>query len=265
MELRVHALLTGELESMLSVSLLSSWAHPDIPLEKILPYGYRNDIVRPSGSIAEGSMVPCWAWYIEGAEKKILIDTGMGSAEEVIATQSKYGADLAAVKKTEWDIVHQLQRFGLSPNDIDIVVQTHLHFDHVGNNELFDRAIFVTQRDEIPWGISPPPYGVYYYREFAPHVVGTLNRTMTIDGDWQICPGVQLVKVGGHSPGLQFVLVDTGVGKVAIASDAAYNYRNLEYDWPMGPYYRLDDVVKGFQLMKREADIVVPQHDYYFL
>ena len=84
--------------------------------------------MRPDGTIGEGSMVPCWVWYLEGGDKKILVDTGMGSAEEVINCQANYGISLAANKKPEWELALGLKEFGLTPDDIDIIVISHCHF-----------------------------------------------------------------------------------------------------------------------------------------
>lgn len=265
MKYTVHAIMTGELESMPEVSLMGGGKHPDIPWEEIKPYYYRTDIVRPDGTTSEGSMVPCWVWYLEGGDKKILVDTGMGSAEEIINCQSNYGICLAANKKPEWELELGLKEYGLTPDDIDIIVISHCHFDHIANNHLFRNAKFIVQRAELPWALSPPPYGAYFYREFSHYVRDVLDRTIAIDGDYQVAPGVKMLRIGGHSPGSAATLVDTKEGRVALAGDCMYNYRNLEFNWPQGPYYRLDELMAGYQRLKMEGDIVVPQHDYHFV
>jgi glyoxylase-like metal-dependent hydrolase (beta-lactamase superfamily II) len=56
------------------------------------------------------------------------------------------------------------------------VVHTHLHFDHVGSNEAFPNARFLVHGAELPWALSPPPYGAYYYPEFGEHVRRVLDR-----------------------------------------------------------------------------------------
>lgn len=83
MSVRIHHIVTGELESSLPVSLLNAGAHPDLPRESVLPFGYRYDIQRHDGTVTEGVMVPVPVWLIEGAERTILVDTGLGEIDEV--------------------------------------------------------------------------------------------------------------------------------------------------------------------------------------
>ncbi len=69
-------------------------------------------------------------------------------------------------------------------------------------------------------------------------------------------------KVAGHSPGLQAVAVDTTSGKAVIASDNVYDYVNWDERWPIGVYWRLDQVLAAYARYEREADIVLPNHDW---
>lgn len=261
----IHQLVTGELESSLSVSLLNSGAHPDLARESVLPYGYRHDIRRRDGSTTEGVMVPVPAWLIEGAERTILIDTGLGNIDEVSAMQSRYGVDFVAERRgSEQDLVKGLARHGVAPEDVDLVVLTHLHFDHIGNNELFPRAQFVVQRDELPQGMAPPSFCMFYYPEYSYKVADVRERLRVIDGDVQIEDGIRLVKIGGHTPGCMVVMVETELGTTCLTSDVMYNYRNLELNWPMGSFWNLPELMRGYDRLHREADVIVPEHDWQF-
>lgn len=263
MDYRIHAINTGELTSRLIDGLRNGGHHPDVSFEQIKPYGYRTEIKLGDGSIVEGKMNPCLVWYIQGGDKEILIDTGLGSSEEVNKTMSRYGISQRAVKKPEWDIVEGLKKFDLKPNDIDIVIQTHLHFDHVANNEIFKKATFLVQKDEIPLALAPPPYFSWGYpKEFACHTLNVLDQTKVIDGDFVVVPGIEILRTGGHTPGSSAVLVDTARGWVAMAGDCVYNYRNIEFNWPPGSWYRLDELLRAWQMLRSRADIVVPNHDY---
>ena len=91
--MKIHHIVTGELESSLAVSLLNSGAHPALDQSQVLPYGFRHDIKRLNGDITSGVMVPVPVWLIEGAGKTILIDTGLGEIDEVSRMQSRYGVD----------------------------------------------------------------------------------------------------------------------------------------------------------------------------
>lgn len=264
MGVRIHNIVTGELESSLNVSLLNSGATPELDREQVLPYGYRYDIKRRDGSVTEGVMVPVPVWLLEGTEKTILIDTGLGDIDEVSAMQSRYGVDFVAARSGDQDLVRGLAAHGVEPGDIDLVVLTHLHFDHVGNNELFPNARFLVQRDELPQGLRPPPFCMFYYPEYRYKVTDVLDRVIVLDGDAQIDPAVHLVKIGGHTPGCMVVMVDTDQGRVCLTSDVMYNYRNLELNWPMGSFWNLPELMRGYQRLRREADVIVPEHDWQF-
>lgn len=264
MSVKIHHIVTGELESSLAVSLLNSGAHPDVPPEERLPYGYRTDIVRRDGSVTEGVMVPVPVWLIEGADQVILVDTGLGDIDEVSAMQSRYGVDFVASRTADQDLVAGLARHGVAPEDVDLVVLTHLHFDHVGNNELFENATFVVQRDELPQATRPPSFRMFYYPEYAYKIDAVRDRLRVVDGDVQIDPAVRLVKIGGHTPGCMVVMVSTDIGTVCLTSDVMYNYKNLELNWPMGSFWDLPELMAGYDRLHREADVIVPEHDWQF-
>jgi len=69
-------------------------------------------------------------------------------------------------------------------------------------------------------------------------------------------------KMGGHSPGSSAIVVSTKMGRVSLAADLIYDYKNLEYDWPVGAYWRLDQVISGQQRLKRKTEIIIPGHDW---
>ena len=108
MALTIHHIVTGELESPVSVSLLNSGFHPEIDAESIRPFGYRNDIIRLDGTVHSGMMVPVPVWLIQGSNKNILIDTGLGEINEIARMQSKYGVDFLPARNEGQYIVKGL-------------------------------------------------------------------------------------------------------------------------------------------------------------
>lgn len=179
--------------------------------------------------------------------------------------QSRYGVDFVASRSADQDLVAGLRGHGVEPGDIDVVVLTHLHFDHVGNNELFPNATFVVQRDELPQATEPPSFCMFYYPEYAYKVDAVRDRLQVIEGDHQLDSAVRLVKIGGHTPGCMVVMVETDIGTVCLTSDVMYNYRNLELNWPMGSFWDLPDLMAGYDRLHREADVIVPEHDWKFV
>lgn len=265
MTARIHCIVTGEVESNLHIALLNGAGHPDISDDQRMPHGYPDTVVLRSGETRVGNMVPAPVWLITGGEKLILIDTGLGDVDEAMDIQARYGSDYMASRSEGQDIVGGLARHGVAPEDIDIVVLTHLHYDHVGNNELFPNARFIVQKDEIDLALDPPRFCMFYYPEFAYKLRAVQDRLDIIDGDHRIDENVALLKVGGHTPGCQAVLVKTDVGTVCLTSDLMYNYRNLELDWPTGSFWNLEQMIDGYRRVREEADVIVPQHDWQIL
>jgi glyoxylase-like metal-dependent hydrolase (beta-lactamase superfamily II) len=263
MSVRVHNILTGELESSYATSVFGApERHPLVKKEELLPYGYKERRINSDGTFEPGLMVPVPVWLIEGEEQNILIDTGLGDCEEIMRLQYRYGIDYLARKTKEQDVRVGLAAKGLKPEDIDVVVLTHLHFDHIGNTELFTKARFIVQKCEIPMLISPPRFATFYYREWSKKIVDISDRLVPIEGDLRLSKTTQLVKVGGHSPGQMAVFVQTGKGRVCIASDFFYNYTNVRQEWPIGPVWNMEEWITGLRLIKGESDIILPNHDF---
>lgn len=265
MTVKIHCIITGEVESNLEIALLNGAGHPDITDERRMPFGYPDTITLRSGETRTGNMVPAPVWLIEGASKRILIDTGLGDVEEAMNVQARYGSDYMASRGPGQGIVEGLERHGLTPAEIDIVVLTHLHYDHVGNNELFTNAVFIVQKEEMDLALRPPEFCMFYYPEFAYKITSVQDRINVIEGDYELDDDVRLIKAGGHTPGCMAVLVRTSAGTVCLTSDVMYNYRNLELNWPTGSFWNLREMLDAYKRINEEAHIVIPQHDWQIL
>ena len=265
MSVRVHNILTGELESSYSTSVFGApERHPLVKKKDLLPYGYKERQYNSDGTFAPGLMVPVPVWYIEGEDSKILIDTGLGDCEEIMRLQYEYGIDYVERKSKDQEILVGLAAKGLKPEDIDTVILTHLHFDHIGNTELFRNARFIVQKPEISMLISPPRFATFYYREWSHKITNISDRLIPIEGNLKLTRNIELVRMGGHSPGQMAVFVQTAKGKICIASDFLYNYTNLRHEWPIGPIWNMEEWIKGLRYIKGEAEIILPNHDYEF-
>jgi glyoxylase-like metal-dependent hydrolase (beta-lactamase superfamily II) len=230
------------------------------------PSGWADDLDF-GGVRGAGLRSPLTMWLIEGADLNIVVDTGCDvSAQSVAATDPVLKEHVIWTEhRPEWTVEAQLGRFGLEPADIDVVINTCCHFDHIGNNTKFTNARFIVQKRELPLAIHPPPWALYYYREFAFNILDVRDRLELIDGDLKVTDGVSVHLMGGHSPGTQVVLLDTAAGKVCIPGDLAPFYENIELNWPMGAFFDLEGVMKAYAWMRSNADIIVPHHDWgYF-
>jgi N-acyl homoserine lactone hydrolase len=135
----------------------------------------------------------------------ILVDTGVGWPTELVQ---------------EWKVVNRraadvLAEHDLSPSDVRIVINSHLHFDHCGQNAVFKHAPFYVQRSELERARNEKS-DVSEWFDFAG------ARFELIDGDSQIAEGLRVVATPGHTVGHQSVIVDTPDGGAVMIGDAAF-------------------------------------------
>jgi N-acyl homoserine lactone hydrolase len=158
---------------------------------------------------------------------------------------------------------------GLKPDEVPLIIQTHLHYDHCGNTAKCQRARVVVQEDELKFAHSPHPIMAnLYHRPFLDSV-----DFMTIRGRCEIVPGIEVFPVPGHSPGAQAVVVATDQGKAVISGFCCMR-ENFEPPlevrgaFPVlapGIHTNAVDAFDNVQRLKGFADILIPQHDQYFL
>jgi glyoxylase-like metal-dependent hydrolase (beta-lactamase superfamily II) len=234
---------------------------------ELRPFGWEEDLDFGDRRCA-GLRSPAPLWYLDGADARIVVDTGVATgADARVDARSvlrRHGFRLWTEHRPEWTIDAQLARFGVRPEEIDVVISTHFHFDHIGNNTRFANATFLAQRAELEYALRPPPWAQFYYPEFAFNIEEVRARLELLDGPADVADGVRVVPRGGHTPGSQVVLVNTAAGRVCLAGDIVPFYRNLELDWPTGSFFDLEAVVAAHAWMRGNADVVVPQHDWRF-
>ena len=207
-------------------------------------------------------------WLIEGGRKRILVDTGGGDPEWA----SRYHHPLERLSHE--DPVTGLSKLGLKPADIDIVVNTHLHWDHCFNNHLFPKARILVQAEELRCAIAPYPCQALYYESqiigMTPPWLRSLDRTEAVEGEKEIDEGITLVPLPGHTSGFQGVLVALRSGRCLIAGDNCplfenWEGNNREAHIPPGIHIHLGDCYNSFRKMEALADMVLPGHDIRIL
>ena len=259
---RIHALLTGETESTLGLILLNEARALNLPPEKVLPFGWQERIDHGQGIYASGVMAPVFAWLIEGPGEPLLVDTGLPPCAELHQVISSQGGEVKPCRQEpEWRLDRQLRCLGIDPAEIRSVVLTHLHGDHYGGNEYFPNARFIVHEAELPLCLGAPAWAPFYRPGFAHRLRAVLDRVETVSGGVQLRPGIELVHVGGHSPGLLAVVVQTALGRTAIASDLVYSYRNLELNWPVGSFWDLRQLTESMRRLSEQAELILPSHD----
>lgn len=163
-----------------------------------------------------------------------------------------------------------LRRLGVEPDDVDHLVLSHFHFDHIGHIASFPNARITVQEEEMRFWFGPYA-GVGEYpalcdpADLSQLVAANVQgRLRWLNGDADILPGVSAHLVGGHTPGSQVLRVLTERGPVVLAADASHFYANVEQNRPYAIVHTLPRMYTAFTTMRALADpgeCVVPGHD----
>ena len=140
-----------------------------------------------------------------------------------------------------------------------MVVNTHLHFDHCGNNRMFENSKFLVQTDEIRYAYFPDRFmRVSYLREFF-DVEGDY---LPVRGKYEIEDGVQVLPTPGHTIGHQSFVVKWKNRNVVYAGDAAPLAENIEKRNITGMIYDSALGVQSIDLLRRiENPLYIYSHD----
>jgi N-acyl homoserine lactone hydrolase len=203
--------------------------------------------------------IPIWAALIFGGEHKIVVDTGIHSREWV-------NENVAPTKQTETEKIENAikEAAGWDVNDVDIVINTHLHYDHCGGNPLFKNARFYVQHIEWEHAHNPIESQKWIYNDtsflFDPPGVDYFAWHF-LKGESEILPGIKILHTPGHTPGGQTVLVKTKEGTVAITGDAANIMENFEKRIPVGILSDTDQFFSSIDKIKKYADSAICGHE----
>lgn len=200
-----------------------------------------------------------FVWLIRGEGREIVVDTGFSAAVAVRRQRDHLRCPTLGLALLKADATK-----------IKDVVITHLHYDHVGNFDLFPAATFHLQDKEMKYAtgrhMGKPVFSGAFDVE---DVVGMVRsnyagRVRFHDGDADIARGVSLHFIGGHTMGLQVVRVATRRGWVVLASDASHFYANMEQVRPFPIVFNVADMVEGYARLRELADSpahIIPGHD----
>ena len=176
-----------------------------------LDFGY---FVRPAAETGTGSsrVEACLGYLIDHRDGVLLFDTGMGSRPDVDAHYQPRRHDLPTA----------LAGAGARLDQVTLVTNCHLHFDHCGGNHLFAGRPIYVQRRELDDARSRDDYTIREWVD-APGA-----RYVPVDGELEVLPGLRLVPAPGHTPGSQVVVVEAGGPRVVIGGDMAVFYDELD-------------------------------------
>jgi glyoxylase-like metal-dependent hydrolase (beta-lactamase superfamily II) len=145
----------------------------------------------------------------------VLLDTGCGNVPEKVKKEYKFQRPVT--------LIDDLKKAGYGPEDISIVINTHLHFDHCGWNKTFKKARFIVQRAELVYAHDPHKFqqGGYHKPFFD------ATKFELIDGDHKVTEDIEILSTPGHTPGHQSVVIKKGKKNIVFCGDTGAVAENI--------------------------------------
>jgi glyoxylase-like metal-dependent hydrolase (beta-lactamase superfamily II) len=204
---------------------------------------------------------------IQTPDNKILVDTGIG---EKLKERFK---DIYRVER-DFSLIEVLHRRGIEPEDIDKVINTHLHFDHCGGNTVkrggksvptFPNAQYIIQRQE--WYDATHPNertkASYLKENFVP--LEENAQLLLVEGEQEVSKGVKVIVTNGHTQGHQSVLIESDGSKAIYFGDLIPTTSHIKIPYVMGyDLYPLDVIKKKKDILQTalsEHWLLIFEHD----
>lgn len=209
--------------------------------------------------------IPIYVWYLEGGDKKILVDTGLMGVIQSEDREKAIGGKIYTFEQG-------LAKLGLKPEDIDIVIHTHLHNDHCENDFKCINAVFYAHEKEFDALYSPHPLDFRYLAEFVEEL-DQEGKYVKLSEDTEIVPGIKMIHTPAHTAGGMSVLINTASGTAAISGfctimenfEPPVEIKAMEMDViPPGTHVNVYEAYDQVLRLKGMADIILPLHEPRF-
>ena len=209
--------------------------------------------------------IPIYCWYLEGGDKKILVDTGEMAPMQTRDREEGIGGKI-------YKFEEGLALWGLKPEDIDIVIHTHLHNDHCENDDKCVNAVFYVHEKELERIHNTHPLDFRYNEDFIIDIEKN-GQIKTLSGDTEIVSGIKVIHTPAHTEGGMSVIVDTEKGKAVITGfclimenfDPPPKIKAMEMEViPPGTHVNVYDAYDIVLKVKNMADILLPLHEPKF-
>ncbi len=229
---------------------------PRVMWEKRITPDERNTIAMGTNSL-----------LIRTGRENVLVDTGIGS---------KLNDKMRAIHRNQALLMRSFEQAGVSPDEIDIVINTHLHFDHCGWNTYYDkngkpvptfpRATYYVQRGEMEHAHEQHERDRVSYMTDNYDPLLASGQMKLLEGDAEIVPGISVKVYPGHTRDLQAVMVRSN-GKVAsYPSDLLCDAKHLDPVWVLGfDLYPLETIANKHRFYEHavpEQWLVAFTHDH---
>ena len=206
--------------------------------------------------------VDYYFWVIRNDSRTIIVDTGFSQAQAI-----------ARQRTIILDPFEAYRELGIDTAEPHQVVVTHAHYDHIGNLGLFPNSPVLISGAEFEFWQSnlAGKRLIGFFTERGEledlRALQREGRLTTFADSIEIAPGVDVIEVGGHTPGQSMVRVPTKDGVVLLASDAVHFREELDRDMPFISVTDLPRMYGGFEMIRkmmanREVDFVVTGHDH---
>jgi glyoxylase-like metal-dependent hydrolase (beta-lactamase superfamily II) len=199
-------------------------------------------------------------WVIRNEARTIVVDTGFSAA-----------GGAARNRTTLLTTAQALRAADVPADGVGQVILTHAHYDHIGGVSGFGSSEIIMTEPEYDFWTGPMATRQQFAHSAEPAEIDHLRelrgtgRLTLVGGSHQVAPGVELVQVGGHTPGQAIVVVTTGAGRVVLASDAVHYYEELERDRPFCVVADVPQMYAAFdqirELQQDPGTSVVAGHD----
>jgi glyoxylase-like metal-dependent hydrolase (beta-lactamase superfamily II) len=210
---------------------------------------------------------------IEHPSGLVLIDTGAGNKEnekfkDIYGLENEGGEGLTMLEDG-------LEQIGITPADIAIVINTHLHFDHAGGNTRnrpdgsleisFPNATYIIRRGEYDYAMQPNERTAasYFERNYAP--LEAADKVEFVAREKTIVKGIKVVPTPGHTPFHQSILIESAGERAFYLGDLAPTHAHLPLPWIMGydvePLVTLETKRRILKQALEEGWLVIFEHD----
>ncbi len=235
--------------------------HPIVMGTKVFDKGmmtYQHDYGTPY-------TIPIYCWYLEGGDKKILVDTGEMRPIQSEDRENNIGGKIYTFEEG-------LEKWGLKPEDIDVVIHTHLHADHCENDYKCSNAVFYIHEKELETISDPHPLDYRYVEDYI-YEIREADQIKSVNSDQEILPGISVSHTPAHTPGGMTILIDTARGRAAITGFCVIRenfepppaIRAMEMEViPPGTNVNTYDAYDMMLKVRDQADILLPLHEPEF-
>jgi glyoxylase-like metal-dependent hydrolase (beta-lactamase superfamily II) len=209
--------------------------------------------------------IPIYCWYLEGGDRRILVDTGEMGPIRSEERERSIGGRIYTFEEG-------LARWGMKPEEIDVVIHTHLHNDHCENDSKCANARFYVHEKELIRVHEPHPLDFRYNEEFILDVEEN-GQIQPIAEDMEILPGIRVVHTPAHTDGGLTILINTPSGTAAITGFCVImenfyppkQIKAMEMEViPPGIHVNVYEAYDIVLKVKGMADILLPLHEPAF-